>query len=175
VLIIDADMRRPTTHRVLGISNLSGLSTYLSRKVELEGLIQPLGFPNLSLLSCGPIPPNPAELISSERMKDLLGALTERYDHVLVDSPPLINVADPIILSTLVDGVILVVHGGKSTRNVVRRARQELASVGAKIFGVVLNNIDVKREGYDDYYYQRYYSGHYQEKGRQGVDDAKQM
>ncbi|HWX43310.1 MAG TPA: capsular biosynthesis protein, partial [Blastocatellia bacterium] len=97
--------------------------------------------------------PNPAELVSSEKMKETLRILCQRYDHILIDSPPLMHVTDPVIISTLVDGVILVVHGGKSTREVVKRARQELASVGAKVFGVVLNNLDLKREGYDEYYY----------------------
>jgi Mrp family chromosome partitioning ATPase len=88
----------------------------------------------------------------------MLMELSELYDHILIDSPPLMNVTDPVILSTMVDGVILVVHGGKSTRAVVTRARQELLSVGAKIFGVVLNNVDLRSEGYDSYYYYRYYS-----------------
>jgi polysaccharide biosynthesis transport protein len=163
VLVIDCDLRRPTTHKVLGVDHMQGLSTYLSRDVEIDDVIQKLQIANLSLLPCGPIPPNPAELIASDRMKALLDTLSERYDHILIDSPPLINVTDPVILSTMVDGVILVVHGGKSTRDVVRRARQELTSVGAKIFGVVLNNVDLKREGYDNYYYYRYYSGYGQE------------
>jgi capsular exopolysaccharide synthesis family protein len=163
VLIIDCDLRKPSTHKVFGISHTKGLSTYLSSDVEIDGLIQKLQIPNLSLLPCGPIPPNPAELISSERMKDLLKTLIGRYDHILVDSPPLIHVTDPVILSSLVDGVILVVHGGKSSRAVAQRARQELASVGAKVFGVVLNNVDVRREGYDEYYYKRYYSDYEQE------------
>ena len=163
VLVIDCDLRRPTTHKVLGVDHLQGLSTYLSRDIDIDEVIQKLQIANLSLLPCGPIPPNPAELIASDRMKALLDLLSERYDHILIDSPPLINVTDPVILSTMVDGVILVVHGGKSTRDVVRRARQELSSVGAKIFGVVLNNVDLKREGYDNYYYYRYYSGYGQE------------
>jgi len=107
--------------------------------------------PNLYVLPCGPIPPNPAELISSERMKEALSILADKYDHILIDSPPLTNVTDPVILSTMVDGVILVVQAGRSTRDVVRRARHELSSVGAKIFGVVLNNLDIKREGYGSY------------------------
>ena len=161
VLIVDCDLRRPTTHKVLGADHARGLSTYLSSEsVTLDEVIQKLPIANLSLLPCGPIPPNPAELIISDRMKDMLHELAERYDHILVDSPPLINVTDPVILATMVDGVILVVHGGKSTRDVVRRARQELTNVGAKIFGVVLNNVDLKREGYDYYYYNRYYSGY---------------
>lgn len=165
VLIIDCDLRKPSAHKVFGIDHDKGLSTYLSRDIEIDGLITKLQIPNLSLLPCGPIPPNPAELISSERMKNLLRILSERYDHVLIDSPPLIHVTDPVILSSLVDGVILVVHGGKSTRAVTQRARQELASVGAKVFGVVLNNVDLKRHGYDDYYYYRYNSGYEQQDG----------
>jgi capsular exopolysaccharide synthesis family protein len=151
VLLIDADLRRPTVHRVFKMNQPMGLSTYLSRQVEIEPLIQRLWTPHLSVLPCGPIPPNPAELISSERMKELLRTLSDRFDHILIDSPPLINVTDPVILSTMVDGVILVIQAGRSTRDVLRRARQELGSVGAKIFGVVLNNLDIKREGYDSY------------------------
>lgn len=151
VLLIDADLRRPTVHRVFKMGQSQGLSTFLSRQVEIDPLINKLWVPNLSVLPCGPIPPNPAELISSERMRLLLRELGEKYDHILIDSPPLINVTDPVILSTMVDGVILVVQAGRSTRDIVRRARQELGSVGAKIFGVVLNNLDIKREGYDSY------------------------
>ena len=91
----------------------------------------------------------------------MLVTLSQQYDHIILDSPPLINVTDPVILSTMVDGVIMVVHAGKSTRDVVRRASQELTGVGAKVFGVVLNNVNLQREGYDEYYYQRYYTGYY--------------
>jgi polysaccharide biosynthesis transport protein len=167
VLIIDCDMRKPSTHKIFGLDNLRGLSTYLSRDIEIDGLIRKLEIPNVSLLSSGAIPPNPAELISSERMRNLLRELGERYDHILIDSPPLINVTDPVILSAMVDGVILVVHGGKSTRGVAQRARQDLVSVGAKIFGVVLNNVDMRREGYNEYYYYRYYSDYGQKDERE--------
>jgi len=158
VLIIDADLRRPSAHKMFGVQSTRGLSTYLSRDVDLKGLIQKLEIPNLSLLPCGAIPPNPAELISSQKMKSMLKELCTQYDHILIDSPPLMNVTDPVILSTMVDGVILVVHGGKSNKHVIQRTRRELMNVGAKIFGVVLNNVDLKREGYDYYYYQRYYA-----------------
>jgi capsular exopolysaccharide synthesis family protein len=161
VLLIDCDLRWPKIHKAMGVDQARGLSTYLSRNIEPDELIYQLQIPNLSLIPCGPIPPNPAELIGSDKMKDLLQMLAEHYDHILLDSPPLIRVTDPVILSTLVDGVVLVVHGGKSTREVARRARQELASVGAKIFGVVLNNVDLRCQGYDDYYYYRYYHDHY--------------
>ena len=156
VLIIDCDLRKPSVHKILGVDHVVGLSTYLARRAEIDDVIQKLPIPNLSVLASGRIPPNPAELISSSRMKEMLGLLSERYDHILIDSPPLLKVTDPVILSTLVDGVMLVVHGGKSTREVVRRTRQELSSAGAKIFGVVLNNVDVHRDGYDSYYYDTY-------------------
>jgi capsular exopolysaccharide synthesis family protein len=160
VLLIDCDLRKPSVHKALGLDRSEGLSTYLSRKVNVEDLIKPLPVANLSVLQSGPVPPNAAELISSAQMKELLKTLGEKYDHIVIDSPPLINVTDPVILSTMVDGVVLVVQGGKSTREVVRRARMELATANAKVFGVVLNNVNLKREGYNDYYYDRYYSSY---------------
>jgi capsular exopolysaccharide synthesis family protein len=156
VLIIDCDLRKPSAHKVLGVDHSRGLSTYLSRNVDIDEVIQKLPISNLSLLPCGPIPPNPSEMISSAKMKQLLQTLSESYDHIIIDSPPLLKVTDPVILSTMVDGVILVVHGGKSTREVVRRTRQELAMAGARIFGVVLNNVQAGHEGYEDYYYEAY-------------------
>jgi len=163
VLIIDCDLRRPSTHKLFAVDQTLGLSTYLSREVDIDRLIQKLPVPNLSLLPCGPIPPNPAELISSPKMHNLIRQMAERYDHILIDSPPLVNVTDSVILSSMVDGVILVVQGGKSTRAITQRARHELQTVGAKIFGVVLNNVDMRREGYDYYYYNRYYTSYGQE------------
>jgi succinoglycan biosynthesis transport protein ExoP len=152
VLIIDCDLRKPSVHKVLGVDHALGLSTYLTGRGELDDVIQKLPIANLSVLTSGRIPPNPSEMISSSRMKEMLALLSERFDHIIIDSPPLLKVTDPVILSTLADGVILVVHGGKSTREVLRRTRQELSIAGARIFGVVLNNMDVGQEGYSDYY-----------------------
>jgi capsular exopolysaccharide synthesis family protein len=152
VLIIDCDLRKPSVHKVLGVDHTLGLSTYLTRRGELNDVIQKLPIANLSVLTSGRIPPNPSEMISSSRMKEMLALLSERFDHIIIDSPPLLKVTDPVILSTLADGVILVVHGGKSTREVLRRTRQELSVAGAKIFGVVLNNVDAGNEAYDNYY-----------------------
>ncbi len=160
VLLVDADLRRPAVHKAFKISHSRGLSNYLSGNVALSDLIIDLPIPNLSILPCGPIPPNPAELVSSERMKEMLRVLSQLYDHIIIDSPPLINVTDPVILSTMVDGTILVVQASRSTRDMLRRSRQELSGVGAKIFGVVLNNVDIRRDGYDEYYYYRYYSNY---------------
>ena len=152
VLIIDCDLRRPSAHKLFGVEQQQGLSTYLSRNVKLVDVMQKLPIPNLWLLPCGPIPPNPAEMISSGKMKEMLRLLGESFDHIIIDSPPLLKVTDPVILSTMVDGVILVVHGGKSTRDIVRRTRQELSLAGAKIFGVVLNNVDVGQANENEYY-----------------------
>ena len=153
-------MRRPTVHKTFKIGHIRGLSTYLSGNGEIDNLIVKLPMPNLSVLTAGPIPPNPAELISSERMREMLRILSARYDHIIIDSPPLITVTDPVILSTMVDGSMLVVQAGRSTKEMIRRARQELAGVNARIFGVILNNVDIKRDGYDEYYYHRYYSNY---------------
>jgi len=103
-------------------------------------------------------------LIGSDRMRELLRQLDEHFDHVIIDSPPLVSVTDPVVLSTLVDGTILVVQAGRTTKDLIRRARLELSGVGAKIFGVVLNNVNIRREGYDEYYYHRYYSNYYTRK-----------
>jgi capsular exopolysaccharide synthesis family protein len=163
-LIIDADMRRPSMHKIFGITNSQGLSTYLSsNEVELGTLIQKLPLPDLYLLPCGLIPPDPAELVSSGKMKELLEILALDFQYIIIDSPPLINVSDPVVLSTLAEGVIFVVKGGDTKRSIVRRARQELAAVRARVIGVVINNLNLKTEGYDDYYYQRYHSDYKQE------------
>jgi capsular exopolysaccharide synthesis family protein len=131
---------------------------------EIDEFIVKLPSSNLSVMTAGPIPPNPAELIGSDRMRDLLRQLDQHFDHVIIDSPPLISVTDPVVLSTLVDGTILVVQAGRTTKDLIRRARLELSGVGAKIFGVVLNNVNIRREGYDEYYYHRYYSNYYTRK-----------
>jgi capsular exopolysaccharide synthesis family protein len=172
VLLIDADLRRPAVHTALKIPHGRGISNYLSSHTPLDDLIVKLPISSLSVLPCGPIPPNPAELISSDRMKELLRALSRRFDHILIDSPPMVSVTDPIILSTMVDGLILVVQAGRSTRELARRSRRELARVGARVFGVVLNNVNVRREGYDDYDYYRYTSSYNESYKESSVESA---
>jgi succinoglycan biosynthesis transport protein ExoP len=170
VLIIDCDLRRPRLHAHFNLPNTRGLTNCLSgESSDLESLIQTYDKqPNLKLLTSGPTPPNPAELLGSEEMRRLLATLSERFTHIIVDSPPAISFTDASILSTFVDGVILVVHGGRSSRAVVRRAKQQLLDVGAHIFGVVLNN--VKIESHD--YYSGYYSGYYKSDYYGGDDDV---
>jgi len=159
VLIIDCDLRRPRLHSQFEIPNSKGLTTWLSGEKDLDNLLQT--YPkthNLKILTSGPVPPNPAELLGSEEMRRLLNLLSERFAHIIIDSPPAISFTDASILSTMVDGVMLVVHGGRSSRAVVRRAKQQLLDVGAHIFGVVLNNVKLETQ---DYYYSGYYSNYY--------------
>lgn len=159
VLIIDCDLRRPRLHTQFEVANSKGLTTWLSGERDLDNLLQVFPkTPNLKILTSGPVPPNPAELLGSEEMRRLLGQLSERFAHIIIDSPPAISFTDASILSTMVDGVMLVVHGGRSSRAVVRRAKQQLLDVGAHIFGVVLNNVKLEQQ---DYYYSGYYSSNY--------------
>jgi capsular exopolysaccharide synthesis family protein len=168
VLIIDCDLRRPRLHTQFEVPNSKGLTTWLSGEKDLDNLLQSYPkTPNLKILTSGPAPPNPAELLGSEEMRRLLSLLSERFAHIIIDSPPAISFTDASILSTMVDGVMLVVHGGRSSRAVVRRAKQQLLDVGAHIFGVVLNNVKVESQ---DYYYSGYYSNYYStEEGGRGA------
>jgi capsular exopolysaccharide synthesis family protein len=171
VLIIDCDLRRPRLHAHFDVSNTVGLTNWLSGEKNVDALIQTYEKrENLKLLTSGPVPPNPAELLGSDEMRKLLALLSQRFAHIIIDSPPAISFTDASILSTMVDGVVLIVHGGKSSRAVVRRARQQLLDVGANIFGVVLNN--VKLESQQDYYYAGYY-GYYSSYYYSGDGDEK--
>jgi len=160
VVILDCDLRRPRIHSHFGLPNARGVTNYLSGDANVSSLIQQYDkLPNLKIITSGPVPPNSAELLGSEEMRRLLALLSENFAHIIVDSPPAISFTDASILSTMVDGVMLVVHGGRSSRAVVRRAKQQLMDVGAHIYGIVLNN--VKLESSDYYYYSGYYSSYY--------------
>ncbi|MBK9165591.1 MAG: polysaccharide biosynthesis tyrosine autokinase [Acidobacteria bacterium] len=166
VLVIDADMRRPRLHSVFGISNGEGLSTILSSQMsekEILAVIQQEPNSKLNLLTSGPIPPNPAELIGSQPMAELLVTLQKHFTHVVIDSPPITSFTDGVLIASMVDGVILVVHSGKSSRQIVRRAKQLLNDVGARIFGVVLNNVDIRSQDHYHYYQSYYNQGHYRQ------------
>jgi capsular exopolysaccharide synthesis family protein len=167
VLIIDCDLRRPRLHTHFDVPNSKGLTSSLAGDTDIDSLLQTYqAQPNLKFLTSGPIPPNPAELLGSEEMRKLLVMLSQRFAHIVVDTPPVISFTDAAILSTMVDGVVLVVHGGKSSRAVVRRAKQQLLDVGAHIFGVVLNNV---RLDTPDYYYAGYYSSYYSDEKSEDV------
>ncbi len=145
VLIIDADMRRPRLHSIFGIENGNGLSTLLSSELtdaDITASVRQDEKSKLYMLTSGPIPTNPAELIGSPQMANLLlKMLQARFTHVVVDSPPIASFTDGVLIASMVDGVILVVNAGRSSRQVVKRSRQLLQEIGAKVFGVVLNNV----------------------------------
>ncbi|HMZ22831.1 MAG TPA: CpsD/CapB family tyrosine-protein kinase, partial [Blastocatellia bacterium] len=160
VLIIDADLRRPRVHRVFGLKNNAGLSNYLAGETDLGALIQ-VAMPNLYVLPVGPLPPNPAELLGSPKMKQLVETLSANFDHVVIDSPPVSSFADSLILSALVDGVMIVVKAGTTSREMAQRTKAHLQSVGAKLLGVVINQIKLQPHDYyySSTYYNRYYYG----------------
>jgi succinoglycan biosynthesis transport protein ExoP len=172
VLLVDADMRQPRLHEYFNLPNAGGLSTCLSSEIsdaEMLCLIEGTATKGLYVLSAGPLPPNPAELLGSEQMRRVLRTLEGTYTHVVIDSPPASVVTDAVLLSTMVDGVLLVVRHGSTSREVARRLRQVLQDVNAKVFGVVLNGMV---SGSHKSYFSFYYKTPYGQKGEGGVAPA---
>lgn len=154
VVIIDCDLRRPRLHSHFVLDNSNGLTNYLSGDRNPNNLLKPYpNLPNLKIITSGPIPPNPAELLSSNEMKNLLQYLKGNFQHIVIDSPPAISFTDAAILSTLVDGVVLVALAGKSSIHLMRRFKQRLGTIGARIYGVVLNGIKSSSVEYGYYGY----------------------
>lgn len=154
VLLIDADLRKPTVHYTFRTENHVGLSNVLTRQLTLEEAISTTAQEKLWVLSSGPIPPNPSELLGSKNMQVLLEQAKEEYDVIVIDTPPVLAVTDAQILANLADGVVLVVSSGKTERDSAKKAKELLESAQAKILGVVLNN---KKAEESHYYY--YYGG----------------
>lgn len=171
VLLVDADLRRPMVHRVFGLESTTGMTNVLVGEASLEEAVQKAHndgavIENLDILAAGPRPPNPAELLDSEAMRTLLQEARDRYERVLVDTPPVLFVTDASILGAMSDGVIMVVKSATNSRALARRAREQLEGVNARILGGVLNDVHVSRLGYyySDYYhygYSRYYKDYY--------------
>jgi len=142
VVAVDCDLRRPSLHRIFGVKNSAGLTTMMVEgQVMGQSPLQDTGVPNLSVLTSGPLPPNPSELLGSRRMGEVLAQLKSQADIVLLDSPPIIAVADAAILASKVDGVILVVQAYKTRRDFARKAKAILEKANANLLGVVLNNV----------------------------------
>ncbi|HET7216034.1 MAG TPA: polysaccharide biosynthesis tyrosine autokinase [Terriglobia bacterium] len=163
VVIVDCDMRRPSCHRAAGVKNSPGFVQCLTGRVQLSEAILPVnGVPNLSIIPCGPIPPNPAEVLSSPQTADMLKRLLAEFEYVLVDSPPILSVADSRILATFTDAVVLVTRAYETPYEVVRRARALLYGAGARILGVALNDVNIHKESYGGKYgyYQQYGYGY---------------
>ncbi len=161
VIIVDGDMRRPRLHSIFNVDNDKGLSGILASKMsesEMLNCVQQHEESSLYLLPSGRLPPNPAELLGSDQIRTLMSVLENTFTHIVIDSPPVASFTDGVLLSAVADGVLLVVHGGAASRHVVRRSKQLLSDVGAKIFGVVLNNVTVSKH---DYYYYNQYRDYY--------------
>jgi non-specific protein-tyrosine kinase len=155
VIIVDADLHRPTMHEFFGLANSVGVTTALLQSDEdLTDVLLETRIPNLKVMTSGPKPPNPADLLGSARMREMLDALVEQADVVIIDSPPAIALSDAIILSTLVDGVLVAVKAGATRRGAVQRTIEALRQVQANVIGIVLTHVPMNRSGY--YAYQQY-------------------
>ena len=164
VLLVDCDLRKPKLHKMFGLDRNQGLSNLLvNRTLESAAFICKTAQPNLVVITCGPIPPNPSELLGSKRMQAFVESMRQDYDRIILDSPPLMAATDALVLTPLVDGIVLIIKAGETTRQVAQRAVKQLKDVNARVTGVVLNEIMVGRNGnyYYDYYY--HYGSYYGE------------
>ncbi|HBE72972.1 MAG TPA: hypothetical protein DDW31_02600 [candidate division Zixibacteria bacterium] len=158
-LLVDADLRRPVVHSLFGLEREPGMINVLAEKLPLEKVVKPSGIESLDILTCGAIPPNPSELLNTQRMRDLIALLSSRYDLVLFDSPPVLTVTDTCVLGSRVEGVVLVVNSHATDRRALNRAKILLGNVKANVLGAVLNRIEISTlvGSYDYYYYHYYY------------------
>ncbi len=169
VVLVDADLRRPVQHRVFGVDNNRGLTeVLLDGDPVLDGNLQETGVENLRLLTTGPLPPNPSELLGSQRMARLVEQLKQEADVIVFDSPPSLAVADASVLATQADGVLIVADAGHTRRKMAREAVERFRQVGANLLGVALNRLKSGRGGYS-YYYYHYYYGEGKKQRRSGL------
>src|SRR5215472_16730352 len=168
VLLVDGDMRRPTLHRVLGVSREVGLSSLLDGTAAEEKVILPApDFPNLFVLPAGPSPSNPVELLDSDPLRNLLNRWRDEYDYVIIDSPPTLSLTDAVVVSPETDAVVMVIRSGETTKDAVRRTRDTLLQVNARIIGIVMNAVDLRSPDlYYYYYYSKSGNGYYNDAGR---------
>jgi len=152
-------MRKPRLHKVFEENggNGAGLSNFLSGIAELKTIVKKSEVPNLYYIPAGPIPPNPSELLGSKLFKTMLEILSTKFDHIVLDSPPVLGFADAAIISSTIDGVILVASGGKTPKETLQHAKEALLQVNAKILGVIINRVDIQKSYYGYYYYRYHY------------------
>jgi succinoglycan biosynthesis transport protein ExoP len=188
ILLVDADMRRSSVHKIFGIGGQVGLSSILTGGAKISDAIQTTVQPNLFVIAGGPVPPHPSELLGSALMQDLVRKWGDEYDHIIIDSPPVISVTDAVLLSVQADAVVLVIRSGQTTTALVRRTRDLLQSVKANILGIVVNAADLTSPDYYNYYYKskyQYYSDNKDSKMKvaetrdetdnAGLDDQKEV
>jgi protein-tyrosine kinase len=169
VIIVDCDLRKPVIHKIFGLPNQQGLTNTMMQQLSLKEVVHKNVIDKLDVLTSGPIPPNPAEMLASERSKKLWNRLAEDYDYVLIDSPPVLAVADASILATQVDGVILVVRSAKTRIDLARKAQDQLLKANAHIIGSVLNQLNMESKDYQYYYYYSHESSKTRKQGRWGI------
>lgn len=177
VLLVDTDLRRPRVHRAFGVSSSRGVTSVIVGEARLRDVIQSTDIPNLDVLACGPIPPNPSELLHSQRFGELVREALEQYDRIIFDSPPLGAVTDAAVLAPQLDAALVVVKAHTTTRDALGSALRQLRDVAANVVGGVLNDLDPRRKGYGagDYYYYYRREGYYQadDEGSDGTDERR--
>lgn len=156
VLLIDADLRKPRLHKVFGARNTVGLSGYLAGRVPFEDAVQKTQIDNIWLMTSGPHPPNPAELLNSRHMRELVGLAKERFDTVLIDTPPVLAVIDPVIVASLADATVFIVRAAKTTRKALGRAVSEIRKSKADVIGLVFNEVRIGSQAVGTPYYHYY-------------------
>ena len=161
VLLIDADLRKPRAHTVFNVPNVNGLTNAVAESVDYKKIVQATGIEGLDILTSGPIPPNPSELLGSKKMKAFLESIKEDYDMIILDSPPVGLVTDAAVLSNAVDGTIIVCAVGQAIKEAASNAKELLDKVNANILGVVLNKIPLNDGGYYKYHYYQHYNSYY--------------
>ena len=167
-LLLDTDLRRPMVHHLFNLKKEDGISKVLTDELKLNDAIKKTGVENLYAITSGPVPPNPSELLGSKKMKKVLEELKEKFDMIILDSPPIIAVTDPVVIGQEVDGMVMVIRSGRTTRDIAEKAKNNAEYVHIKLLGVVLNDIDVRNVyGSSRYYYYKYYH-YYSEDGEKG-------
>jgi capsular exopolysaccharide synthesis family protein len=154
-ILLDCDMRKPSLHKILGYPRDKGMSSILVGNCELRDAVITTQVPNLDIIPCGPIPPNPSEILGSPKMSKLIEFLRKSYSKIIIDSPPITAVTDAVVLGRLVDGTVLVIRAGDTPREIVKNGLSQLKGVNSPVLGAILNGVDMDRDGY--YYYQYYY------------------
>ena len=157
IILVDCDLRKPSIHKKMGVTNSVGLTNILVQNVLKEDCIAVSPIKNLYILTSGPVPPNPAELLGTKKMRDFIEELKREFDMVLIDAPPVLAVTDAQILSTIADGVILVASYGEAQKNALVDAKQLIDKVGGKVIGIVFNKVPEAASGYNGKYYEGYY------------------
>ena len=148
VLLVDADMRKPRVHTIFNVKNSTGLSSFLTGQAELDEVVKKTDIPNLSIVTCGYIPPNPSELLGTRRMKEFIEQAKTKFDRIFFDSPPLTIVADSVVLSGMIGNTVIVINSKKTSKSALHHSKQLLTNARANVLGAVLNNLVRERGDY---------------------------